>query len=280
MSMTKKMLCIILFALMMCTTNSISVFAKEEMKFFFELSADGQQEKEVNTGDILLVTLRLRRLDADEPYMVYAMQDEICYDSAFFELVEGSEILSDGIRSTDVAMVDNYRELYMNYLSMSGGTQWSHDTMIGSFQLKVIAESGVSKISSNDYLLSKQDGTGTFSCEANEITVILSTECIVRFMTNGGSKIDDQVVPYGEKIEHPTDPKRKGYKLEGWYQDIHLTEKWNFDEDVVKNNMSLYAKWIEDNDTWDVCCMFPFLIFIIIVLIILISIRWKNNKKN
>ena len=228
---------------------SQQVHAAEKEKFFFELSADGKDTKEVEHGDVITVVLRLKRTDSNEEYTMYAMQDEIRYDSTFLTLVEGSAVLSNGISSTDIAMVDQYREFYMTYLSMSGGEKWNADTLIGSFQLKVIGDSGVTKINSEDYLVSFKDGTGSYPCEANELTIILSTDCVVTFRTNGGSELEDITVQFGEKIPRPEEPEREGYELEGWYTDIHLTDEWNFDKDTVEGNMSLYAKWVEVTET-------------------------------
>lgn len=244
----KVMFSIIVAVVMLVLFASGSASASAEdtsQTFTFELTVDGKDTKEVETGDIITVVLKLKRTDASEPYTMYAMQDEIRYDSTFFELVEESAILNNGISSTDIGTVDRYREFYMNYLSMSGGNQWESNMLIGSFQLKVIGTAGVTKITNQDYLVSTQDGSGSFVCEANDITVILSNDCIVSFETNGGSEIADQMVQFGEKITGPEDPKKEGYKLEGWYKDIHLTEKWDFDEDTVEENMTLYAKWIE-----------------------------------
>lgn len=214
--------------------------AGEKEKFLFELSVDGRDTREVKTGDIITVVLRLKRIDKAEDYTMYAMQNEIRYDSQFFELVDGSAVLSNGIVSTDIAMVDQFREFYMNYLSMSGGEQWKPDTMVGSFQLKVIGTSGVSTISNQDYLVSMQDGSESYPCDAKDLTIILSTECVVSFQT---SDVAELKVQFGEKLIRPEDPVREGYTFEGWYKDIHLTEKWDFEKDTVQGNMSLYAKW-------------------------------------
>ena len=214
--------------------------AGEKEKFLFELSVDGRDTREVKTGDIITVVLRLKRIDKAEDYTMYAMQNEIRYDSQFFELVDASAVLSNGIVSTDIAMVDQFREFYMNYLSMSGGEQWKPDTMVGSFQLKVIGTSGVSTISNQDYLVSMQDGSESYPCDAKDLTIILSTECVVSFQT---SDVAELKVQFGEKLIRPEDPVREGYTFEGWYKDIHLTEKWDFEKDTVQGNMSLYAKW-------------------------------------
>lgn len=222
--------------------------ADDSKAFSFELSVDGKDTKEVETGDVITVVLRLKRTDKSEDFTMHAMQDEIRYDSQFFELVEGSAVLSNGIVSTDIAMVDQYREFYMNYLSMSGGEQWKADSMVGSFQLKVIGTSGVATISNQDYLVSVKDGSESYKCDASDVTIIISTECVVSFQTSGGSEIADVKAQFGEKLACPEDPVRDGYKFDGWYKDIHLTEEWNFERDTVQGNMSLYAKWSEASE--------------------------------
>ena len=242
--MLKKIGSLVVVVLILFASMTSTVFATgDSPAFSFVLSVDGKETKEVQTGDIITISLKLNRTDAADPYIMYAMQDEICYDGTFFELVEGSEALGAGIAATDIANVDRFREFYMNFLSMSGGTEWNAETLVGSFQLRVVAESGVTKISNEDFLVSLQDGSGSYPCEANELTIVLTTDCTVRFMTNGGSEIADQIVQYGEKITCPEPPVRDGFVFCGWYTDINLTDEWDFEQDVVQSNMSLYAKW-------------------------------------
>lgn len=47
-----------------------------------------------------------------------------------------------------------------------------------------------------------------------------------------------------KKVEMPTNPTRQGYKLLGWYYINGEEEvKWNFEENVVKSDIKLTAKW-------------------------------------
>ena len=239
----KKTISLILALVIIIGALSATAFAVEAPSFHFGLTVDGSDTKLVKTGDIITVVLRLKRTDTADKYTMYAMQDEVRYDSDFFELVEGSALLCDYIVTTDIGMRDNYREFYMNYLSTSGGTSWDPDTLVGSFQLRVIATSGITKITNQDYLVSTQDGTASFPCTANEVTVMLTTECFVHFENNGGSKVNDQTVQYGDKVVKPADPIREGYSFDGWYKDIDLTEAWNFENDTVSGNMTLFADW-------------------------------------
>ena len=240
----KKYISFLLVVILLLSMMPMIGFAAEgKPEFYFELSIDGKDTKEVLPGDIITVTLFLKRTDANEDYMMYAMQDEIRYDSEFFRYVKGSELLSNGIQANDIGVLGGYREFYMNYVSYNGGYKWSPYSRVGSFQLEVIAESGISTITSEDFLVSYEDGSGSYKSEANELTVIVSTDCTVKFVTNGGSTIDSATVYYGEKIARPANPTREGKVFVGWYKDIQLTQPWDFDNDIVTGNMSLYAKW-------------------------------------
>lgn len=239
----KKWFVFLLSILLMLSVLAIPASAAENPVFDYELTIDGLETKEAEVGDIVTVTLYLQRTDSDDPYTMYAMQSELRYDSTFFELVEDSTHLYDGVNSTDIAVGGSFREFYMNFVSLSGGITWQPRTRVGSFQLRVIGTEGVSTITNEDFLVSNPDGQGGYSCESNVLTVILTSECTVKFETNGGTPIDPVIAIYGEKLTRPADPVREGKQLVGWFKDIHLTEEWNFETDTVKGNMTLYAKW-------------------------------------
>lgn len=104
----------------------------------------------------------------------------------------------------------------------------------------------------------------------------------VTFRTNGGSELDDIIVQIGEKIQQPEEPVRKGYQLQGWYKDIHLTDEWSFDEDTVEGNMSLYAKWIAEEPLANVKNEYSriWLVYISVLLIIIcMLILWRRKEK-
>lgn len=130
----------------------------DQESFLFQLEVDGKDTVNVNPGDVITVSFTLKRTDAEEAYTMYAMQDEIAYDSNFFELVDGSALVTNGIETRDLAMRDNMRKFYMNYVSMSGGESWQPSILIGTFQLKVTGTEGSSTISNEDCLVSYQDG--------------------------------------------------------------------------------------------------------------------------
>ena len=62
---------------------------------------------------------------------------------------------------------------------------------------------------------------------------------IIKFDTDGGSAILNQVVEKNENVKMPEEPVREGYIFKGWYFD---DEEYNFDTPVIKN-LNLKARW-------------------------------------
>ncbi|KOP79308.1 hypothetical protein AMS59_09810 [Lysinibacillus sp. FJAT-14745] len=71
----------------------------------------------------------------------------------------------------------------------------------------------------------------------------LPNNCTVTFDTNGGNNVPSKTTKCGNLLIEPTNPKKEGYTFEGWYKDKGLTEAWNFNQDVVTKDITLYAKW-------------------------------------
>jgi uncharacterized repeat protein (TIGR02543 family) len=65
----------------------------------------------------------------------------------------------------------------------------------------------------------------------------------VTFDTEGVAPVPAiQDVPYGDYAKIPADTK-EGHILDGWYKENTKTNKWNFDTDTVKENITLYGTW-------------------------------------
>ena len=67
----------------------------------------------------------------------------------------------------------------------------------------------------------------------------------VTFESNGGSSIDDEFWFDDDTIDAPEQPTRAGYYFDGWFADEALTTEWDFATDVVTEDVTLYAKWVE-----------------------------------
>ena len=71
-----------------------------------------------------------------------------------------------------------------------------------------------------------------------------ASQFIVKFDTNGGSKIANVTVKKGETLTKPADPTKEGFDFGGWYTDKALTKAYDFATPVTKS-FTLYAKWTE-----------------------------------
>lgn len=67
----------------------------------------------------------------------------------------------------------------------------------------------------------------------------------VSFESNGGTKIETITQSYGSKIDESLVPTREGYEFVGWYLDEECQFPWNIEEDTIKEDFTLYAKWKE-----------------------------------
>ncbi|HHU55122.1 MAG TPA: family 10 glycosylhydrolase [Acholeplasmataceae bacterium] len=66
----------------------------------------------------------------------------------------------------------------------------------------------------------------------------------VRFDTDGGTKVNEQIVDHGSKVVKPEDPLRTNYTFGGWFEDEELTIPYDFDK-PVNGPLTLYAKWVQ-----------------------------------
>ncbi|MBR5619800.1 MAG: leucine-rich repeat protein, partial [Clostridia bacterium] len=70
----------------------------------------------------------------------------------------------------------------------------------------------------------------------------------VTFVDTDGSEMYRDYIIFNEKAT-AHESTRTNYTLGGWYKDKALTQAWDFDENVVTEDVTLYAKWIPDSYT-------------------------------
>ncbi|WP_459187661.1 InlB B-repeat-containing protein [Parabacteroides sp. APC149_11_2_Y6] len=78
------------------------------------------------------------------------------------------------------------------------------------------------------------------SCKKDDPVIV---EYTVSFESNGGSGLSPVKVPEGGKVTKPGDPIKEGETFLGWYKETAFTTVWDFEKDVVTQNLSLYARW-------------------------------------
>ncbi|MBQ7140193.1 MAG: InlB B-repeat-containing protein [Bacilli bacterium] len=96
---------------------------------------------------------------------------------------------------------------------------------------------------------------GIIFCITMIVTILLvsnNKSYTIKFDSNGGTAIENQIVKKGDKIVKPIDPTKDGYKFEGWYL---YGDKYYFDKEVTKS-FKLKAKWIKQDDAEKVTITF------------------------
>ncbi len=74
----------------------------------------------------------------------------------------------------------------------------------------------------------------------------------VKFQTNGGTEVASITVKEGDLIDNSKiSTTKNNYDFDGWYVNSNLTTPWDFESDVVKKNITLYAKWAAPKATME-----------------------------
>ncbi|NLN50451.1 MAG: hypothetical protein GX149_02375, partial [Acholeplasmataceae bacterium] len=71
----------------------------------------------------------------------------------------------------------------------------------------------------------------------------IEREFVVSFNTLDGKDGEELYLDYNSLIPEPSLPSRTGHVFLGWFKAIDYEEEWDFNNDVVKADTILYAKW-------------------------------------
>lgn len=86
-----------------------------------------------------------------------------------------------------------------------------------------------------------------FNAPVNEDTTLYAkwlAKYTVSFDTDGGSTVESQTVVTGNKATKPTlNPTKKGYNFVGWYTDNTYTTEFDFENTIITDNTTIYAKF-------------------------------------
>ena len=84
----------------------------------------------------------------------------------------------------------------------------------------------------------------------DRLSLISGTKHTVTFSAGETEPFAKAVVVGGDtKITPPEKaPTKEGYIFGGWYKDEEGTEAWDFDENIVADDITLYAKWMPEAD--------------------------------
>ena len=79
---------------------------------------------------------------------------------------------------------------------------------------------------------------------------IAEETCTVTFETSGGSSVEPVICRKGSRLSDfgIAVPTKENHIFDGWYKDSECTILWDMNTDTVTSDMTLYAKWTEQND--------------------------------
>ena len=147
---------------------------------------------------------------------------------------------ADGSKSVDMTQVVSPTLLAV--LEKSNNSAYNPQNKI----LTISPKEKVTKIQAG-FDANRQPTYWTFFTEMTNIN-----DCVVRFESNGGTDISDQIVEYGKLAVEPQQPTKPGYVFKGWYLDQEMKKAYDF-SNAVTDNIQLYAKWemIQNSNTPD-----------------------------
>ena len=129
----------------------------DEPEYTFVLTANGADSCRAAAGDIVTVTLAVRCDSGTDA--VYAAQDEIVFDPAFFAFEPDSVLTRSGVKTSTLHLRDGRQAVYMSFISYGSAADWAGETVLGSFRLRVLAED-------------EGKTPGTLSCRAEDNTIV------------------------------------------------------------------------------------------------------------
>ena len=156
------------------------------------------------------ITTNNKSVSSDESYAVTFMTFDRIYAIKILKLPSTTiDTLPDNPESGGLIFDGWYTEPY------SGGTEFNNSTVV----------------------------TADIIVHARWSTNQLPPSARVTFDSNGGSKVPEQIVIYGDKLIEPNPPTKEGFIFDGWYTDKELMTAYDFDE-IFLISFTLYAKWI------------------------------------
>ena len=96
-----------------------------------------------------------------------------------------------------------------------------------------------------------ESGTYLLTDNITLVAIYQGVPLTVSYNTGEGSSIADDTVLYGSSTTPPTPPTRNGYTFKAWYSDPQLATLYDFNN-IVTENITLYAAWELDFYTWNV----------------------------
>lgn len=200
--------------------------------------------KEGYAGDFVDIPVFLTPEDMINQYDI-----SIGFDAASLELVSGNEVTNELGASqgdtfdTDITItgIANVRANLVDHPILIDDT----NVFTLHFKIKDSAQPGDLELSVPKHELYEGEEIASTTVVDGKITVkAASVKHTVMFNSQGGSAVASMAdVNSGTIISEPPVPTKAGFTFAGWYKEAEGTNAWNFAEDTVTSNVTLYAKW-------------------------------------
>lgn len=143
----------------------------------------------------------------------------------------------------------NYMKNGETYTSITGDGYLSGDNyLIGKSTAEMTDEAFLNTLNTgNDTITGAADWK--FMTGSNDGFPMLNgvndkAKYTVTFNSQGGTQVDSQTVNEGDTVDEPQAPTKEYCEFAGWYIDDTYATAWDFANDTVSGNLTLYAKWV------------------------------------
>lgn len=215
-------------------TNEFSIYAISVV----ESAAETTERSSEKTYSAPVVTLA----DASGNAAESCNQNDVIVAKATVADASIVTTYSDGTQKTSTAVV-------AADLTWTNATANAADSKTATVDTATAGNVSVSA----SYTIGSGEEAATYSSEAVMLQVIDTTKAHynVTFETNGGSSVEVQEnIEEGCAAAKPDDPYKIGFLFAGWFSDSGLSSEYDF-ASAVNANLTLYAKWTEQNPTLD-----------------------------
>lgn len=251
----KKILTVFL-SFIFALSAGISVFAVElsDITLNYLLTYEGKHTATVPTGTVITVDYAIENVTDDSNFMVFTIQNEIYYDHHFFEFVEDSfDMEFSSLNTSDkVSEGPNHKLIHEIYINDVTTQEYQNYQYVGSFQLKVIAESGSSTIQNNE-IIAFADGQTQYRVHdpLGNLTITVGDpgtqpkQFTVTYISEGETKTEQRVDGEVMKLPEAPDNAPEGKVFDAW-QGPDGKKYQPGDEYTVTGDVTFTALW-KDN---------------------------------
>ncbi|MBU1142058.1 MAG: InlB B-repeat-containing protein [Firmicutes bacterium] len=167
--------------------------------------------------------------------------DELDVDALLLEAEQQVELAGTVTSNITLPTTVVVEELTINVTWSSSNTAVISNTGVVTRPSASTGNVSVTLTATFTYL--EEEKVGTFVVVVEALPAVAAT---VTFNSNEGSSVTAISTTQGSLITAPTPPTKANHTFGGWYKEAALTNVWNFATDVVNANLTLYAKWVEN----------------------------------